>query len=431
MDSGGQLAQQTAIMSRPPKFAFKSTTKGWLVHVPASLSDTGKLSRRYFATRDKAKDFASKLHGSYKSDGEKASTLPPRVADDASAATRLLHGTGLTLRDAAREVTAALEILGDSGTIREAVLAHRARHDARLASKPLGEAVEIYLARPTNLEPVTINSYKSTVSKLFEPLHGRMMSDIQVSDMDPLLKDLGATSRAMHIRNFSVFWRWAAKMPREWADVKILEALEYPNSSEEKEIGILNPIEVKALLEAAELDSPAAAASYALAVFAGIRMNEITKLIWADVDEEGVELGPRVTKTKRLRNVPLCPTLTAWLDATRGNSKGTDKIVPPNWEDVKKSVRRRAGWDVVDRRLPDEVLHVAPTLGKWKANAPRHTCASVQVAIGTPLSELIFKFGHTEGVDILRKHYVRRLKKKDALAILAIGPNGSTIAGLD
>jgi len=75
--------RKQTIMSRSPSFAFKSTSKKWLVHVPAGLSDTGKLSRRYFHTRDEAKAFAGKLRGNFKDDGVKASVLSPRAADDA------------------------------------------------------------------------------------------------------------------------------------------------------------------------------------------------------------------------------------------------------------------------------------------------------------------------------------------------------------
>lgn len=418
-------------MSREPSFAYTDTKKGWLVHIPASLSDTGKLSRRYFDTRDGAKKFAKKLRDGYKADGVKASVLPPRMADDAVVATKMLKGTGLTLRDAAREVAAALAILGAAGSIQEAVLAHRARHDARLASKPLSEAVQIYKVRCINLADATKTSYKSTLETLLAPLHNRMIADIQVSDIETLLKGVGNTSRATHTRNLRAFWTWSAKKPRQWAEEKALEGLEIPpQRDDEEDIEILSIAEVKALLGAAELESSAAAASYALAVFAGIRMDELPRLVWGNINEESVELGKSVTKKSLRRNTPLCPTLKAWLEATRGNSKDTDQIVPKNWADVSKSVRRRAGWEVVARLAPDEIKKIAPTRGKWKANSPRHTCASIQVAIGTSLKDLIFQFGHSGGADLLRRHYVRKLMKKEALEILSIGPNGTKIEGL-
>lgn len=55
----------------------------------------------------------------------------------------------------------------------------------------------------------------------------------------------------------------------------------------------------------------------------------------------------------------------------------------------------------------------------------------MQVAIGTPLEDLTFKFGHSGGHDLLRRHYVSRLTKKDAIAILSIGPGRKSISNLD
>jgi len=414
-------------MSRPPAFEFKQTPKGWLVHVPACLSDTGAFSRRYLKTRDEAQKFAARLRKAYKDDGEKASILPPRVADDAVAALKLLKGTELTLRDAAREVVAAMEILGDIGTIREAALAYRAKVDARLASQTLEKAVEIYTASLVNLRPTTLKSYEFTLQKLLAPLKNRNLTDITVPDIMALLEGRGYTSQATHIRNMRAFWNWSAMKPRQWAEEKALEGLESPRILNEKDIEILTPGEVKALLAAAEKEGTAAAAAYALAVFAGIRMDELARLTWGHINEESVELDKRVTKKTLRRNTPLCATLKAWLEATRGDAEDTDRIVPNNWVDVSKTVRRRAGWDVAARLASAEALAAPITRGRWKSNSPRHTCASVQVAIGTSLDDLIFKFGHSGGADLLRRHYVRRITKKNALEILSIGPNGTRI----
>ena len=68
--------------------------------------------------------------------------------------------------------------------------------------------------------------------------------------------------------------------------------------------------------------------------------------------------------------------------------------------------------------------------GEWPKNVMRHTCASIQVAIGKPLEELIFACGHSGGTALLKQHYLAKLTKKDALAILTLGPGGSTVAAI-
>lgn len=206
-----------------------------------------------------------------------------------------------------------------------------------------------------------------------------------------------------------------------------VDALEAVRQSNDADIAILNAGDVKALLRAAEAEGPAAAAAYAIAIFGGVRMAELGRLTWGDVGTDSIEIGKAIAKKHSRRLIPICPALRAWLDATRGGSSDDSLIVPPNWSDVSKACRRRAGWNVVARTLKDPPK---PTRGEWPANACRHTCASVQVAIGTPLEELTFKFGHSGGHDLLRRHYVSRLPKKDALAILAIGPCGSKIPNI-
>ena len=91
-----------------------------------------------------------------------------------------------------------------------------------------------------------------------------------------------------------------------------------------------------------------------------------------------------------------------------------------------KIARRRAGRAVaIQPPLKDAP---AITRGPWNQNCMRHTCASVQVAVGTPLEDLIFAFGHAGGTALLKQHYLGRLTKDDALEILRTGPKGSEIS---
>jgi integrase len=310
----------------------------------------------------------------------------------------------------------------------------------------VGDAVKLYVAflekrvEENSMREPTRKSYAYTMEKVFAPLDEKIMTDIQTADIEEILSDKGNTSRRMHIRNLRVFWKWASSKPREWVAMDTVKDLETVHGSSDEDISVLAVDEVKALLHAAEAERPEAAAAYAIAIFAGVRRStkdgELTKLIWSDIKEDSIDIGKRIAKKHQRRTIPICPTLRAWLDATRGEAKDEDSITPPNWEDVDKSVRRRAGWDVsarlLQKQVDDGTLKKLPTVtrGKWPTNVCRHTCASIQVAIGTPLDDLTFKFGHSEGHNLLRSHYVGRLTKKDALAILSIGPKGSKISGL-
>jgi integrase len=399
---------------------YDSKRDRWRLDVPKTLSDTGARFRTWFKTRDAAREYIEKTTGAVPS-----SSIPASLAQEADKARSILDPYDLDLVQAAREVVAALKELDGAGSILEAAKAYRASHDARTASKPLGEAVLLYLESLESLRDATIKSYAYTIQKTLAPLHQKMMADITTKDIEDIFGSRGPVARKMHHRNLKAFWKWACHEKRGWADMKVVNGLEKVRHSKDEDIQILKPAEVKALLTAAEAEGTAAAAAYAIAVFGGLRMAELSKLKWSDIGDDMIEIGPSVAKTHNRRLVPICPTLRAWIDATRGDANGDKLIVPSNWTDVSKSVRRRAGWDVAARLLEDPPK---PTRGAWPSNAPRHTCATVQVAIGTALTDLVFKFGHTGSHDLLRKHYVGRLTKKDALSILAIGPNGTKVS---
>jgi integrase len=401
---------------------FDETRKRWKVNVPASMTPGKKKLRLWFKTRDLAREYIAKISN------ELSPAIPAALAIDADKARAILEPWNLDLTQAAREVAAALKALNGAGSLLEAARAYRTNHEARTASKPLGEAVALYLDSRADLRDSTQKSYKYTLEKVMAPLAKRMLADITTADLEAILKDRAATARKMHRRNLGAFWKWASITPRKWADLVTIQEMESVRTSNDADIEILSPADVKALLHAAEVEGPAAGAAYAIAVFGGVRMAELGKLTWGDVGEDYIEIGSSVAKKHSRRLIPICPTLRAWIDATRGEAKDADSIVPPNWVDVSKSVRRRAGWNVVARLLDKPPK---PTRGEWPSNGCRHTCASVQVAIGTPLEDLTFKFGHSGGHDLLRRHYVSRLTKKDAIAILSIGPGGKSISNLN
>jgi integrase len=354
--------------------------------------------------------------------------INPRLAADADTARERMDAAGidLTLAELARQYAEATVMLGDAGSILDAARAYRASHDARLASKPLGEAVGAFIElKEGELREPTLRAYRHSLIHTLAPLAEKPLADVTTSDIEALLEPYSASMRKGHFRAMRAFWRWAAKVPREWCSTAPLDGLEITAKASEADTEILTPPEVRALLEAAEKYSPHAACSYALALFAGVRMEELQKLRWCDIDEEHIEIGASIAKKGQRRLIPVSPTLAAWIAAYRQTGSDPDEhVVGSNWRDVSCAVRRLAGWDVSARLLKKPPK---ATRGAWKKNAPRHTCASLLVALGEPLESLIFQFGHTGGHDLLRRHYIGRMPKKAALEILATGPKGTKV----
>jgi integrase/recombinase XerD len=409
---------------------FDATRNRWKVDVPASVAADGKRYKAWFKTRDKAREHLAGVNGA----DTPTAAIAPSLAMEADKARGILSPWDRDLVQGARELAAALEAIGDAGSILDAAKAYRKSREARAASKEMGKAVALYLDSRSDLRESTLKSYRYTLERVCKPLHGITLADIETADIEALLTGKGPTARKMHRANLGAFWTWAAQPARGWADINVLKAIEAPRISRDNDIRILKPAEVKALLHAAEAEGPAAAVAYAIAVFAGVRMAELGRLKWLAVTKEHIEIGRDIAKKHSRRLIPVCDTLRAWIRAYRGDAQDNDFIVPSNWTDVSKAVRRRAGWNVRARTLEarEEAKLIpklkAPSRGLWPTNACRHTCASVQVAIGTSLSDLTFKFGHAGGHETLRAHYVSRLTKKDALSILSTGPKNTTIA---
>jgi hypothetical protein len=110
-----------------------------------------------------------------------------------------------------------------------------------------------------------------------------------------------------------------------------------------------------------------------------------------------------------------------------------DCVCPPNWSRKEKAVRRLAGWKVWSDLVPTLKLknpmkaEPPENAPEWPQNALRHTAASVALALGKDLQTLIFEHGHSGGTEMLRKHYIGRMPKKDAQAIWTLGPKGTKL----
>ncbi len=391
-------------MARRPSFKVRKTAHGWTINVPSGLSGSGKRERHFHETKEKATAHASRLRDQYRSFGEASATIRPSLAEAATSAEKILEPWGISLVEAARMVARLKE--------------------AEATSKVLEEAVDAWLLACEGLRPRTLDGYRQTARLLKTHLAGKVLTSITSDHLQDAVAPLGSTGAATRgrIRNSKAFWRWAAK--KGWCDIKVFDGVETPKSGRDHgEIAILTPTTAAHLLATVEAYYPAAVASYALQLFAGIRTEELRRLETQHVSPEGIELPAEVTKRGRRRHITPSPTLKAWL---------VEYPFQPcaNWREVDKACRRLSGWDLGSRLLEardDFEMLPKPTLGKWPQNALRHSHASYAVAVGVPLESLLFEFGHAGSPAVLREHYVGRASRKEAIAFFAIGPNGSAI----
>jgi integrase len=385
-------------MPRTPTFKVKNTPQGWCLNVPASLSDTGKQQRRYFPTRASAQEFAARLRGDYKKHGEGASVLPPRVAGDAAAAWKLLEPFGRTLLEAARHLVEKIESEESSVNVKE--------------------FTESFLTAKGELSDTHASKYRISARLLAEFFPDRILRSITHGE---ILDYLSARTTApatynLEIRILTAMWRWAAKPPRQWCSDVTVKGLER-RVVQSGDIGTLKASEVKNLLDAAEANYPHCVVPFAIAIFTGMRQQEIARLTPEDITAEGITVPALSSKTKRRRYIQMPEPLAEWLKAYPVGVT----VCPPNWNRRQRAVRRLAGWRVWsdDFDPPEAPLD----LPRWPENALRHTAATVMLALGKPLEKLIFEHGHSGGVATLQRHYIGRVSKAEAAAIWGLRPS--------
>ncbi|MDP3850372.1 MAG: hypothetical protein Q8Q59_07710 [Luteolibacter sp.] len=398
-------------MAKPIRFTPKNCRSGWRINIPSKISETGKRQQLFYRTQKLALAAADDLKKKLEIFGVQTRAIGPTLAEQATAAAALLRPYGIDLMEAARIVAAM--------------------RDRDSASRILSDATAIWLAACAGLRPRTLVNYKITADRLDNALGKRLLSTITAEELQAVLVPAGKSGAAVmgELRNAKAFWRFSAR--RGWCEAKTFGGVEAPKSGRDaKEIAILTPAEAEILLRTAETHFPQAVASFALQLFAGIRVEEITRMDSEHVTADGIDLPAIVTKKGRRRHITPSPTLAAWL-------KKHPFEPCSNWRETSAACRRLAGWDVVSVILRERVKvgtmepMEAPHLGRWPQNAMRHSHASYAVASGVPLESLLFEFGHAGSPTLLRQHYVGRASKKQALEYFAIAPQGEEIQRLE
>lgn len=396
-------------MAKPPKFIPKRTDNGrWRLSIPASFSDTGKRQQLFFKTHRDAKESADHLREQAKTFGTQARAIKPGLAEAAVKADALLEPFGVS--------------------ILEAVQDYVARAEENRSSMPIGEALEKFHQAHEHWSASYTTAHQSRGRKLAESFGDRMLSSITSSELTKHLQDTtgGPDAWNLAVRLIRSFWRWAERPPRGWCKTEPVDHLE-TKRTEAGEIGVLNERQVKALFTAAENHFPEAVPALAISIFTGMRQAELSRLTPDDITDEGITVPAASAKTKRRRFINMPTALAEWLKSYPVG----ETVVPGNWTRKQKAIRRLAGWrvwsDLVPQIDPSEKPAAPKKLPPWPENAIRHTNASVLLATGSTIETLGFEFGHVGGSEMLRRHYAGFMPRKEAVAILSIGPKGKKL----
>ena len=201
-------------------------------------------------------------------------------------------------------------------------------HKSAIKPKKLGEAVRrcLEVKEKNGLRPRYIQQLGYSL-KAF--LVGREMMDCHSVMRDDILAWLdnpewGNTTRKNNQTNVSAFFSFAEA--EKWVTTNPCSNLPKITLTQARP-GILSVAQAKSIMETALAIEPKSVPYFALALFCGIRPQEIMRLTWDDVDiERGfVKIDGEVSKTRQRRLVKISDNCKAWLQL------GGD-VPPVNWQ---------------------------------------------------------------------------------------------------
>ena len=246
--------------------------------------------------------------------------------------------------------------------------------------------------------PTTLAGYQRTLFRTLLPAFetedvGALDEERWQQWVDGLALDGLSRSRiANHLAVASAVYGWASRPTRRLVRGNPIVGVELPPNDETPRERVATAAEAAALLNAlpADLRVP-----YALAFYAGLRRSEIHRLEWRDVDLEGRSLVVRRSKSDAgtRRRVPVAVPLVPILAAV---DPMTGTVCKRSVLSGKHAARANKAWAYVDHEAVKPKRRRKPALEPIGLHEARHTYASLLVAAGYTLKEVMEYLGHAD-----------------------------------
>lgn len=292
------------------------------------------------------------------------------------------------------------------------------RHHAAVKEKNLAEAIdELHRVKiATNKRERSANNFKYTLEGLRASIGEKIVSKITREEIEQWLFGNGWAPATIRTKLIDVRTFFNAGLKRGWITADPTAAIESIELDEKPPV-ILTVGQAGALLAAAREVEPGLTCYVALALFCGIRPEEIQRMQAVDVAlERGhAEVRAEISKTRQRRLVEIPENCKAWL------TLGLD-LPPANVQHRMNRVRLRAGFEGYRRFRRDgrEVREIVPGT-PWAQDVLRHSFASYHVAMHGSADKTATQMGH-RSTAMLFRHYRELVTKGEAEEFWRIVP---------
>jgi len=312
-----------------------------------------------------------------------------------------LRETGTPLDAAALEYTEAKKHV-DGVSLIDAAKFYARHHGRGITRKPVSEAVDEMIAAKTakGVSDVYLADLRYRLGTFREVFHCDV-SALTPDDVTGFFQALRLSPRSHNnfLRMLRTFFTFAQKHGWLSKEADLLARVE-KRSEKRAPVAVFTPSELATLLENASAE---ATPCLALSAFAGLRVEEILRLDWDDIERRPgfIEVAAHKAKTATRRIVPIFGNLLSWLAIAPRN--GT-RVWPHSKDRFFKAIRNTARTAKI----------------KWKQNALRHSFISYRLAEIQDVNRVALEAGNSP--QMIFRHYRELATPEQARTWFSIAP---------
>ena len=249
-------------------------------------------------------------------------------------------------------------------------------------SKPVSEAIDALLdaKEKGKRRPRYVKDLRDRLNVFSQDFGKRMIGDISANEIERWLDSRGFADVTWnnYRRILQVLFSFADK--KGWCETNVV-AKTSNRSIDQKSPEILTIEQTRNLLDAAESEI---LPYYAIALFAGVRDEELSKLDWNSINLRTgyITIEASVSKVRQKRLIPITDNLRAWLTPL---AKARGLVTPAKPRALKEKARRDAG------------------ITEWPHDATRHSYGTYLMAQTANIGRVSEFMGNSPVV--VKKHY--------------------------